>query len=164
MSERKEVLVVTVPAGSIKPAEFGKFREYIIESIARDVLIRDNTMELRIEALPAVDFKNVRVEVKLEEPKEEITSAGRLADTAKRPSIKEEKQDILRRLLDYRQRNGVGSLGDVARKTNMKSITVDVLRLLVNGDATLSITEWRAIGRALGKMEEIERAADVQDT
>jgi hypothetical protein len=46
----------------------------------------------------------------------------------------------------------------------MKSITVDVLRLLVNGDATLSITEWRAIGRALGKLEEIERDADIQDT
>lgn len=161
MSERKEVLVVTVPAGSMKPAEFGKFREYIIESIARDVLIRDNTMELSIEELPVVDVKHVRVEVKLEEPKEEITSAGRLADTAKRPSIKEEKQDILRRLLDYRQRNGVGSLGDVARKTNMKSITVDVLRLLVNGDATLSITEWRAIGRALGKLKEIEKEVAV---
>ena len=36
------------------------------------------------------------------------------------------------------------------------SVTVDVLRLLVNGDATLSITEWRAIGRALGKLEELE--------
>lgn len=155
MSERKEVLVVTVPAGSIKPAEFGKFREYIIESIARDVLIRDNTMELSIEELPVVDVKHVRVEVKLEEP---------APKEPKTMTTREEKQNILQRLLGYRERNGVGSLGDVARKTNMKSITVDVLRLLVNGDATLSITEWRAIGRALGKLEEIERAADVQDT
>lgn len=155
MSERKEVLVVTVPAGSIKPAEFGKFREYIIESIARDVLIRDNTMELSIEELPVVDVKHVRVEVKLEEP---------ATKEPKTMTMREEKQNILQRLLGYRERNGVGSLGDVARKTNMKSITVDVLRLLVNGDATLSITEWRAIGRALGKLEEIERAADVQDT
>lgn len=159
MSERREVLVVTVPTGSIKPAEFGKFREYVIESILRDVLVRDDTMKLSIEEVPIVGASQVMVDVKLEEPKEEAPTTNRLADTAQKMSAKEEKQDILRRLLDYRQRNGIGSLGDVARKTNIKSITVDVLRLLVNGDATLSITEWRAIGRALGKLEEIEKEA-----
>jgi hypothetical protein len=159
MSERREILVVTVPAGSIKPAEFGKFREYVIESILRDVLVVDDSMKMSIEEVPIVGASQVMVDVKLEEPKEETPTTNRLADTAQKMSAKEEKQDILRRLLDYRQRNGIGSLGDVARKTNIKSITVDVLRLLVNGDATLSITEWRAIGRALGKLEEIEKEA-----
>ena len=161
MSERREILVVTVPTGSIKPAEFGKFREYVIESILRDVLVVDDTMKLSIEEVPIVGASQVMVDVKLEEPKEEAPTTNRLADTVQRLSAKEEKQEILRRLLDYRQRNGIGSLGDVARKTNIKSITVDVLRLLVNGDATLSITEWRAIGRALGKLEEIEKEAAV---
>lgn len=161
MSERREVLVVTVPAGSIKPAEFGKFREYVIESILRDVLVVDDSMKLSIEEVPIVGASQVMVDVKLEEPKEEAPTTNRLADTVQRLSAKEEKQEILRRLLDYRQRNGIGSLGDVVRKTNIKSITVDVLRLLVNGDATLSITEWRAIGRALGKLEEIEKEAAV---
>lgn len=157
MGERREVLVVTVPAGSIKPAEFGKFREYVIESILRDVLVVDDTMKLSIEEVPVIGASQVMVDVKLEEPKEETPTTNRLADTAQKMSAKEEKQAILQRLLDYRHRNGIGSLGDVARKTNLKSITVDVLRLLVNGDATLSITEWRAIGRALGKLEEIEK-------
>lgn len=161
MSERREVLVVTVPTGSIKPAEFGKFREYVIESILRDVLVVDDSMKMSIEEVPIVGASQVMVDVKLEEPKEEAPTTNRLADTVQRLSAKEEKQEILRRLLDYRQRNGIGSLGDVARKTNIKSITVDVLRLLVNGDATLSITEWRAIGRALGKLEEIEKEVAV---
>lgn len=157
MSERREVLMVTVPAGSIKPAEFGKFREYVIESILRDVLVVDDTMKLSIEEVPVIGEPHVMVDVKLEEPTEETPTTNRLSDTVQRMSTKEEKQAILQRLLDYRQRNGIGSLGDVARKTNLKSITVDVLRLLVNGDATLSITEWRAVGRALGKLEEIEK-------
>lgn len=161
MSERREILVVTVPTGSIKPAEFGKFREYVIESILRDVLVKDDSMKMSIEEVPIVGASQVMVDVKLEEPKEEAPTTNRLADTAQKMSAKEEKQDILRRLLDYRQRNGIGSLGDVARKTNIKSITVDVLRLLVNGDATISITEWRAIGRALGKLEEIEKEVAV---
>ena len=161
MSERREILVVTVPNGSIKPAEFGKFREYVIERILRDVLVKDDSMKLSIEEVTIVGASQVMVDVKLEEPKEEAPTTNRLADTVQRLSAKEEKQEILRRLLDYRQRNGIGSLGDVARKTNIKSITVDVLRLLVNGDATLSITEWRAIGRALGKLEEIEKEVAV---
>ena len=159
MGERREVLVVTVPAGSIKPDGFGKFREYVIESILRDVLVKDDTMKLSIEEVPAIGMPHVRVEVQVEEPKEEAPATNRLADTAQRLSAKEEKQAILQRLLDYRQRNGIGSLGDVARKTNIKSVTTDVLRLLVTGDATLSISEWRAIGRALGKLEEIEKEA-----
>ena len=149
MSERREVLVVTVPAGSIKPDGFGKFREYVIESILRDVLVVDETMKLSIEELPAIGMVHVKVDAQVEEiaPVEEP-----------KMTAKEEKQAILQRLLDYRQRNGAGSLNDVARKTYGKSITPDVLRLLVTGDATLSIAEWRAIGRALDKLEAAEQA------
>ena len=100
----------------------------------------------------------VRVEVQVEEPKEEAPATNRLADTAQKLSNKEEKQVILQRLLDYRQRNGVGSLNDVARKAYGKSITADVLRMLVTGDATLTIAEWRSVGRALDKLEETEKA------
>ena len=148
MSERREVLVVTVPAGSIKPDGFGKFREYVIESILRDVLVVDETMKLSIEELPAIGIAHIKVDV----PVEEIAPVEEPKMTAK-----EEKQAILQRLLDYRQRNGAGSLNDVARKTYGKSITPDVLRLLVTGDATLSIAEWRAIGKALNKLEDVEK-------
>lgn len=149
MGERREVLIVTVPAGSIKPDGFGKFREYVIESILRGVLAMDETMKLSIGEVPAIGMAHVEVEAQVEEiePIEE-----------RKVTAKEEKQAILQRLLDYRQRNGAGSLNDVARKTYGKSITPDVLRLLVTGDATLTIAEWRAIGRALDKLEETEKA------
>ena len=158
MNERREILVVTVPAGSIKPDGFGKFREYVIESILRDVLVVDDTMKMSIAEVPAIGMPQVRVEVQVEEPKEEAPATNRLADTAQKLPNKEEKQAILQRLLDYRQRNGAGSLNDVARKTYGKSITPDVLRLLVTGDAVLTIAEWRAIGRALDKLEAAEQA------
>ena len=158
MNERREILVVTVPAGSIKPDGFGKFREYVIESILRDVLVVDDTMKMSIAEVPAIGMPQVRVEVQVEEPKEETPATNRLADTAQKLPNKEEKQAILQRLLDYRQRNGAGSLNDVARKTYGKSITPDVLRLLVTGDAVLTIAEWRAIGRALDKLEAAEQA------
>lgn len=158
MNERREILVVTVPAGSIKPDGFGKFREYVIESILRDVLVVDDTMKLSIAEVPAIGMPQVRVEVQVEEPKEEAPATNRLADTAQKLSNKEEKQVILQRLLDYRQRNGVGSLNDVARKAYGKSITADVLRMLLTGDATLTIAEWRSVGRALDKLEETEKA------
>lgn len=157
MSERREVIVVTVQAGSVKPDGFGKFRDYVLESLQRGGIVLDDTMRWSIEEMPVIDAVCIRAQTEVEEEKPQPAEAPKV-------SVREEKQQILQRLLDYRQRNGAGSLGDVARKTNMKSITSDVLRLLVNGDATLSITEWRAIGRALGKLEEIERAADVQDT
>ena len=148
MSERREILVVTVPVGSIKPDGFAKFREYVIESLARGTLVKDDTMVLSTEELPVFSTPNVRVEVKTEEPE---------SKEEPKATAKEEKQAILQRLLDYRQRNGAGSLNDVARKTYGKSITPDVLRLLVTGDATLSIAEWRAIGRALDKLENAEK-------
>ena len=150
MAEKREVLIVTVPAGSIKPDGFGKFRDYIVESVLRGVLVLDYTMKWNADEMPAINTNSVQVAVELDVPA--------AADEPKM-SIKEEKQAILQRLLGYRQRNGVGSLGDVARKTNIKSITADVLRMLVTGDATLSTSEWRAIGRALGKLEEIEQEA-----
>lgn len=154
MSERREVIVVTVQAGSIKPDGFGKFRDYVLESLQRGGIVLDDTMRWSIEEMPVIDMVCIRAQTEVEEEKTVP------AETPKVP-IREEKQQILQRLLDYRQRNGAGSLGDVSRKTNMKSITSDVLRLLVNGDATLSITEWRAIGRALGKLEEIEKEVAV---
>ena len=149
MSERRETIVVTVPAGSIKPDGFGKFRDYVLESLQRGGIVLDDTMRWSVEEMPVIDAVCIRTQTEVEEKT--------VPSEVPKVSVREEKQQILQRLLDYRQRNGAGSLGDVARKTNVKSITVDVLRLLVNGDATLSITEWRAIGRALGKLEEIEK-------
>ena len=156
MSEKKQILVVTVPAGSIKPDGFAKFREYVIESILRDVLVLDSTMKLSMEEVPALEPPRVMVNVALAEGDSSPPEPDKPEGSGK-VDVKTEKRQILERLLVYRSRNGLGSLNDVAMRTNVKSITPDTLRLLVKGDATLTIAEWRAIGRALDKLEEKER-------
>ena len=160
---RREVLVVRVPGGT-EPDRLSKMREYVIESILRDVLVITNEMNMSIEEVPAIGMEHVAVDVVATpaakpEPKKEERPKQKEGIT-----IREEKQNILQRLLDYRQRSGPGCFGDVARKTNVKSITADVVRLVALGDATLTIAEWRAIGRALDQLEKIERAVNVQDT
>ena len=45
MSERRETIVVTVPAGSIKPDGFGKFRDYVLESLQRGGIVLDGAPE-----------------------------------------------------------------------------------------------------------------------
>ena len=157
---RREVLVVRIH-GEAEPDRLAKMREYVIESIMRDVLVITNEMNMNIEEVPAIgmDHPDVIVEAETKpEPKEE-ERPNRKGNKTNR----EEKQEILQRLHEYRKRSGPGCFGDVARATNVKSITTDVVRLVALGDATLTIAEWRAIGRALDQLEKIERAANVEN-
>ena len=155
MSGRKDVLVVRIKSGSIRPDCFEAFREYIISSILRDVLVLDETTTLSIEELPCVKLPDVLIRTEVEPghtAKEELEVDAKAEIAPITPA--EEKQKILGRLLAYRDRKGLGSLNAVAAKTRSKAITTDVLRMLLAGDATLNISEWRAIGKALDKLEE----------
>ena len=157
---RREVLVVRI-FGEAEPDRLAKLREYVIESILRDVLVITGDITMDIEELPAIGMDHPDVIVKAEtkpEPKAEERPKRKENKTNR-----EEKQEILQRLHEYRQRSGPGCFGDVARTTNVKSITTDVVRLVALGDATLTIAEWRAIGRALDQLEKIERAANVEN-
>ena len=155
---RREVLVLRVPAGTMKPEAFKDFREYVIESILRDVLVLTDSMTMSIEAVPAIGMEPPNVIVEQEtRPETEEKPLPEPKAEPKKLTNREEKQIILDKLLDYRHRNGPGCFGDVARKTGVKSITADVVRLTSLGETTLTINEWRAIGRALDKLVGIER-------
>lgn len=153
---RRELIVITVPAGIMRPEEFGKFREYVIESILRDVLVLDSGMKMSIEEVPTPGEVKVIAQT---EVKEEVPSPP----TAKRGpgSAKEEKTQILEQLRAYRERHGLGSLKLVAEKANRKGVTGEILRMLLMGDAKLEIAEWRAVGKALAELKD---GADVQNT
>lgn len=148
MSVTKEILVVTVPAGRIEPATFGQFREYVIESILRDVLVVDDETTLQIMEVPAVDLPVVVEEAPKVQPEQKPEPVPETL------SEREEKQKILERLTQYREKNGLGCLSAVARKACRKGITDNILRMLLQGDATATIQDWRAIGKALDKLEE----------
>jgi len=148
VSVTKEILVVTVPAGRIEPATFGQFREYVIESILRDVLVVDDETTLQIMEVPAVDLPVVVEEAPKVQPEQKPEPVPETL------SEREEKQKILERLTQYREKNGLGCLSAVARKACRKGITDNILRMLLQGDATATIQDWRAIGKALDKLEE----------
>lgn len=138
----KDVLVVTVPRGGVKPDDFGRFREYVIESILRDVLVLDDSMTMEVQQVPELSGPPVAV---VEKTTEE-------APTTKRLKEREIKQAAMQRLQDYRQKNGVGSLAAVAKKATRSGITADTLRLAILGEATLTLADWTAIGKALDRL------------
>lgn len=61
-----------------------------------------------------------------------------------------EKQEILRRLKEYRAANGPSCLSGLAKKTRSRGRINDfTLRDVLNGSAVLGIEDWRRIGQAL---------------
>lgn len=156
MSATKEILVVTVPAERIAGDGFAQFREYVIESILRDVLVVDDETTLKLMEVPAVEIPVV-VEEKPQPKSEPQPKTEPVPETL---SERDEKQKILERLRQYRGKNGLGCLSAVARKACRKGITDNILRMLLQGDATVTIQDWRAIGKALDKLEEEEKKSD----
>lgn len=150
MSERREILLVTVPAGLIPPDGFPKFREYVIESILRDVLVLSDDMEMQIRELPAKEEPKIMVKTEIDEPgSPEPAPVPKVGPK----NAREEKQDILERLKAYREKHGLGSLNLVADLVRRKGATGDILRMLLQGDAKLDIADWRAVGKALDQLE-----------
>lgn len=152
MENLRDVLVITVPPNRITPEGFSMFREYVIESILRDVLVLDSDMKMSVEQVPALEIPKILVGVDLSEKGDFSPSAAPEPECIK-PTAREEKQKILDRLIAYRDKYGLGSFNDVANKTRVKAITADTLRMLIKGDAVLNIAEWRAVGRALDELE-----------
>lgn len=161
MSGKREILVVTVPAERIAGDGFAQFREYVIESILRDVLVVDDETTLSIMEVPDMEPPKVAVEVKPEKPKKtEPAPQPQPQPVPETLSERDEKQKILERLRQYREKNGLGCLTAVARKACRKGITDNILRMLLRGDATVTLQDWRAIGKALDKLEEEEKKSD----
>lgn len=153
MGQMRDLLVVKVPAGKIQPDEFEKFREYVIESIMRDVLVLDDDMDMSVQQIPIPGEVKIVTCANVEETPEDLQPVPKVGPKNER----EEKQAILERLRAYRETNGIGSLKAVAKNTGRKGVTSETLRLLLTGDAKLVIADWRAVGKALDKLE---RGAD----
>lgn len=146
---RRELIVITVPAGTMRPEEFGSFREYVIESILRDVLVLDSGMKMSIEEVPIPGEVQVLAKTTVEEPKE---APGSPVPKVGPKSAREEKQAILEKLAAYREKHGLGSFNLIAARANRKGITGDILRMLLNGDAKLEIADWRAVGKVIDEL------------
>lgn len=143
----KEVLLVKV-SGAMSVEVMRQMREYVIESICRDVLVIDDETTVDIMEMPEVGLPVIVAEAKKENP---IPPAPAAPDTL---NERAEKQKILERLTKYRDKNGLGCLSAVAKKACRKGISDNILRMLISGDATVTIQDWRAIGKALDKLEE----------
>lgn len=142
----REVLLVKV-AAPLNIETMQQMREYVIESILRDVLVVDEETTLEIMEMPAVQMPVAVVS-------EQLTKTPKPEPVPETLSEREEKQKILERLTQYREKNGLGCLSAVARKACRKGITDNILRMLLQGAATVTIQDWRAIGKALDKLEE----------
>lgn len=156
MSNTKEVLVVTVGAPMrdgisaekvFCVEELQTLREYIVESIRKEVLVLDARMALQVKTLPNVCSEDVIIQ-------QGETPTSAVSPASKKLTPREEKQLILERLKDYRERHGLGSLNLIADKTRRKGISGDILRMLLSGDAKLEIQDWRAIGKAMDELEQ----------
>ncbi len=148
MKTANSILLVRVPAeGTVVGREL---RDYILESLARGVLVLTEDASCEEMELPALGC----VEVK---PAEEVPESVPEPET---PTEAEEKREILQRLKDYRAANGRGSLEAVSVKTahhKGRRISADTLRsILTEGSPPRPIEEWRKISRALDALEKSE--------
>ena len=146
---RREVLVIRVKAGSMEPDKFVSFREYMIESILRDVVVIDDSMTMSIEEVPIPGEVKVIAQAEIEEPKE---PENHVAPKVGPKSAREEKQAILEKLKGYREKHGLGSFNLIATRANRKGITGDILRMLLQGDAKLEMADWRAVGKVIDEL------------
>lgn len=144
------VLVVQVPA---READLAEFRDYIVESLSMGVLVLGPGMTYSVERFPAMGGVQVEGQTVLLRAHDVQPGAG---PKPPKPTPAAEKTAILERLRSYREQHGLGCLKQVARG----KVTEDLLRSVLSGSATLTIQEWRAIGRALDRVEKQEGASE----
>lgn len=146
---RRELLVLRVPAGTMKPEAFKEFREYVIESILRDVLVLSDDMAMEVEEVPIPGEVKVIAQAEIEEPKE---PENHVVPKVGPKSAREEKQAILEKLKEYREKHGLGSFNLIATRANRKGVTGEILRMLLQGDAKLDMADWRAVGKVIDEL------------
>lgn len=69
--------------------------------------------------------------------------------------IKEEKKEILDRLVKYREENGLGCFDEIEQVTGGR-ITADICRNIITKGAKIGIAEWRCIREALDQLEAVK--------
>lgn len=148
------VILVRVPEMDMGRQQ--ELRDYILESLARGVLVLTEDASCEVMELPPLGGVKVIPAAGPEPPADEGPPGPELPPGE--ASEGEEKRAILRRLQDYRAAHGRGCLAEVAKATRTRGrISDSTLRMLLTGDTVLPIEDWRKIGRALERLERQEK-------
>lgn len=118
------------------------------------------------EGLSLMDAINTMAEV-IELPqlgREDVDTPGKQEASASKsdslPAAQDdaaEKREILKRLSDYRKRNGLGCLEEISKKSahfRGDRLSTERLRMIITGDAPkMDMAEWKKIAKALDALE-----------
>lgn len=146
------ILLVRVPAQ--EAVDGRELRDYILESLAKGVLVLTEDAACEVMELPRLG--GVEVEA-AEAPAPEAPvppplRALRDRDVSALGRNAAEKREIMARLKAYRETHRLGCWADVAKASGGK-LTDDQLRDMCNGAALLPVAQWRLAAKALDKLE-----------
>lgn len=162
MNTANNILLVRVPdQGAVDGREL---RDYILESLARGVLVLTEDASCEVMELPplgGVELTVTEQAMSTTERPDLITEAeGRITNPgllAAEQSVGVEKRALVQRLKDYRSAHGRGCLDKVSEKTAHRKearISADVLRDIAADRAPkMELSEWRKITKALDVLE-----------
>ena len=165
MNERTEctvpVLVITLESSMKEVTELEAYRDHVLKGLNTGVLVLGKGVAYRIEEFPPLSGVAVRPEGAPKEPSPVLRAHdfdSTVGGDGKRKltfvsTDQTMKTEILSRLREYRDANGLGCLDAVAKATRSKVINSMVLRDVLLGNAVLEIKDWLKIGRALDKLE-----------
>ena len=159
MQAANKILLVRVPTQ--EAVDGRELRDYILESLARGVLVLTEDASCEVMELPPLG--GVKIQAESLEPSTAVGSASSVATvveaaiTNQHQAQAEEKRAIVQRLKDYRSANGRGCLEKVSEKTAHRKesrISADTLRD-IDADCApkMGLTEWRKISKALDALE-----------
>ena len=155
MQAINNILLVRVP--TLEAVNGRELRDYILESLAKGVLVLTEDASCEVMELPPLG--GVMVEVK-EQPDLTTEAEGKITNPelpAADQSGGAEKRAIVQRLKDYRGTHGRGCLDKVSEKTAHRKearISADTLRDIAADRAPkMELSEWRKIARALDSLE-----------
>lgn len=159
MQAANNILLVRVPTQ--EAVDGRELRDYILESLARGVLVLTEDASCEVMELPPLG--GVKIQAESLEPSTAVgpapsaATAVEAAITNQHQAQAEEKRAIVQRLKDYRNTYGRGCLEKVSEKTAHRKesrMSADTLRDIAADCAPkMGLTEWRKISKALDALE-----------
>ena len=164
MQTANNILLVRVPAQ--EAVDGRELRDYILESLARGVLVLTEDASCEVLELPplgGVEVVSGEQELPVPDsgpPATRETGTGSEPEGTKPGNAigrnAEEKRMIMTRLAAYRKAHGLGSWAPVV-KASRGRLSDDQLWGMAAGAVKLPISEWRLAAKALDKLERQEK-------
>ena len=162
MQTTNNILLVRVP--TLEAVNGRELRDYILESLAKGVLVLTEDASCEVMELPPLGEvaggETGQAILTTEQPDSSVEAEGQITNPelpAADQSGGAEKRAIVQRLKDYRGTHGRGCLDKVSEKTAHRKearISADVLRDIAADRAPkMELSEWRKIARALDSLE-----------